>query len=109
MNSDDCIHSHELLCDLLDTLQLEAKYGLHPKGHADCYWRDHDDSGFATGYPAEYTGALEYLRGGEYTDQESLEYLAGLVFKIRAEVAGGTPLVSDMRGGYDWSLRGIGQ
>jgi hypothetical protein len=86
----------------VSVLKEEAKDGLYPAGHQTCLWGYRDRDGEAGNhYPAEYTGALDYLKGGEYSDQRSFRHLNRLVFKIDCEAKAGTPLCSKIRSWCD--------
>jgi Protein of unknown function (DUF3631) len=91
-----------LLSDLVRVLEAEAKDGLYPAGHQNCLWGCQERDGeVGNHYPAEYTGALDYLQGGEYSDQRPFRHLNRLVFKIDCEAKAGTPLCSKIRSWCD--------
>ena len=99
--------SHRVLTNLVDRVQAETRNGLHLKGHPDCQWATDLDVPWAQFYPAEWTGALDYLAsdyGLEHSEQKALEHIAKLVYKINAEDLKGTPLVSN---GQEWNRRGF--
>jgi hypothetical protein len=94
-----------LLVGLLNVVKTEAADGLWPKEHPDCPWgyteTDSEDGPY---YPAQYTGALDYLSSGNRDEKQAFYHLSSVLYKIEAEAMRGTPLCSNYRewqeGGY---------